>query len=131
MALEETGRLAKKSGYAVVISPSDPGRRYFTLGSVSEEEGMIEASGYYQQDCALILLPDGRGVYGKSRASGGSDGHFFLPRLPEGFVYSGIVSAGAPGSEAPDSSLVIIASWEERQDWNIGAAGFLMLEIEL
>jgi hypothetical protein len=44
--------------------------------------------------------------------------HPSLPPLPEGFFYTGIGNAG-------DS---LFASWEEQEDFNIGAAGFVMIK---
>jgi hypothetical protein len=44
--------------------------------------------------------------------------HPSLPQLPEGFFYTGIGRAG-------DS---LFASWEEQEDFNIGAAGFVILK---
>ena len=43
--------------------------------------------------------------------------HSSLPPLPEGFFYTGTGQAG--GS--------LFASWEEQEDFNIGAAGFVLL----
>jgi len=43
--------------------------------------------------------------------------HSSLPQLPEGFVYTGIGRAGG----------CIIASWEEQEDFSIGAAGFTVI----
>jgi hypothetical protein len=44
--------------------------------------------------------------------------HILLPSLPEGFVYTGIGQVG--GS--------LFASWEEQEDFNIGAAGFVVIK---
>jgi len=44
--------------------------------------------------------------------------HPSLPLLPEGFVYTGIAKAGAN----------IFASWEEQEDFSIGAAGFVVIK---
>jgi hypothetical protein len=44
--------------------------------------------------------------------------HPLLPPLPKGFFYTGIGYAG-------DS---LFASWEEQEDFNIGAAGFVMIK---
>jgi hypothetical protein len=40
-----------------------------------------------------------------------------LPSLPENFAYTHIARLGD----------LIIASWEEQQDYNIGAAGFMVI----
>jgi hypothetical protein len=39
-----------------------------------------------------------------------------LPPLPENFVYSHVVRLGD----------LIFAAWEEQEDYNIGAAGFMV-----
>jgi len=44
--------------------------------------------------------------------------HPSLPPLPEGFVYTGIARAGAN----------LFASWEEQEDFSIGAAGFVVIK---
>jgi len=44
--------------------------------------------------------------------------HPLLPGLPEGFVYTGIKYVG-------DSLFV---SWEEQEDYSIGAAGFMVIK---
>jgi len=46
--------------------------------------------------------------------------HSSLPPLPEGFVYTGTGRAG-------DN---LFASWEEQEDYNIGAAGFVVVKRE-
>jgi len=43
-----------------------------------------------------------------------------LPELPEGFFYTGI---GRVGNN-------LVASWEEQEDYNIGAAGFVVIKTE-
>jgi len=43
-----------------------------------------------------------------------------LPQLPEGFYYTGI---GQVGNN-------LFASWEEQEDYNIGAAGFVVIKTE-
>jgi hypothetical protein len=47
----------------------------------------------------------------------GGDGRF-LPVLPEGFVYTGLAWAGD----------TLFAAWEEQEDYNIGAAGFMAIK---
>ncbi|MCL2181143.1 MAG: hypothetical protein FWB83_08445 [Treponema sp.] len=44
--------------------------------------------------------------------------HPSLPPLPEGFVYTGLYQSGGN----------IIASWEEQEEFNIGAAGFVVIK---
>jgi hypothetical protein len=66
---------------------------------------------------ALLITPEGRGVYGKIRDGVPNIGEFSLPPLPEGFVYTGIGLCAS----------VLLAPWEEREDWKVGAAGFLII----
>ncbi len=42
-----------------------------------------------------------------------------LPELPEGFVYTGIAV----------SDQTLIASWEEQENFYIGASGFMALKL--
>ncbi len=46
--------------------------------------------------------------------------HPLLPSLPDGFFYTGIGRVG-------DN---LLASWEEQEDYNIGAAGFVVIKTE-
>ena len=41
-----------------------------------------------------------------------------LPGLPEGFAYTRLGAADT----------VLLAAWEEQLEWNIGAAGFMVIE---
>jgi hypothetical protein len=92
-------------------------------------EGATEGYGAVEgiaEGFALVIRPDGRGVYGKA---GGLPGEpagegpefriapFSLPPLPEGFAYTWV---GLRGS-------AVVAAWEEQQSWQIGAAGFLVI----
>jgi hypothetical protein len=117
---------------AAVVSPDFSSRRVFSLGpagregapaEASDEAGLIELSAYYREGLALVLFPDGRGVF-RARTQPGEEkaGSFALPALPKGFSYTGLGCCGPK---------MLVVSWEEQQDWNIGAAGFLMLEMNL
>ncbi|GHV60461.1 hypothetical protein AGMMS49587_01790 [Spirochaetia bacterium] len=44
---------------------------------------------------------------------------FPLPLLPENFVYTGLSLVGD----------AVFAAWEEQRDWNIGAAGFMVIDM--
>jgi hypothetical protein len=46
------------------------------------------------------------------------EGRRFLPILPEGFAYTGLAWLGD----------TLFASWEEQEDYNIGAAGFMAVK---
>jgi hypothetical protein len=112
------------SSMAFIISPEFSGKRLFRTGFAAEE---LEFFGYYRSPlaetggAALIALPDGRGIYCFSNGGVQKDGHFRLPPLgSENFVYTGIALAGKD---------ILIASWEEQSEWNVGAAGFLVQKI--
>ena len=138
-ALAEAERVAGKTCIATVVSPDFPAKRLFS-GNTALENGEfpMELSGYYRQSApgkvamAVILFPDGRGIYCRSDDGFIKDGHFTLPALPGTgssmedsgiFVYTGAALLGN------DPELFIVAGWEEQKDWNVGAAGFLLLEI--
>jgi len=127
--MSEAERLMECSALTLVISPDFSGKRIFRTGTASEEQ---EFFGYYRSPlselggAAILLLPDGRGVYCRSDGGPQRDGHFRLPPLGEAadgsrFVYTGVALAGKDQ---------LVASWEEQADWNVGAAGFLLLHID-
>ena len=139
-ALDEAGRLAGKPCIAAVVSPDFPAKRLFSSSPVVDEnkpegseEFPVELSAYYRpsfggNDALVVLLfPDGRGVYCRSDGTGNIDSHFTLPALPSGsegsFVYTGVALLG------DNPGIFLIAGWEEQKNWNVGAAGFLLLEI--
>lgn len=103
---------------ALVISPDFPQPRSFA-GS-GQTPGLLA---YYRagaddgtQVLAATVFPDGRGMY---LSVAGEPQAFSLPPLPEGFVYTGIgFAAGA-----------LFAAWEEQEEFNIGAAGFMVIQI--
>lgn len=157
--LGEAARLAGRPCITTVVSPDFPSKRLISSyptasGSIPSDQSLgrqnengefpMELYGYYRQHTpgkealVAILFPDGRGVYCRSDGTFIKDGHFALPALhngaaapaggnpadnPGSFVYTGVALLG----DGP--RLFIVASWEEQRDWNIGAAGFLMLEI--
>jgi hypothetical protein len=45
-----------------------------------------------------------------------------LPKLPEGFLYTRLGASGSPAA-----GMVFLAAWEEQLEWNIGAAGFMVI----
>jgi hypothetical protein len=122
---------------AALSSPEFGGIRRFS-GNIplagtenGEAEGpggdlFIELFGYYEPDppggvnrapFGAIFLPGGQGVYGRLREGDCEIGAVSLPPLPEQFVYTGIGCSGQ----------ALIAAWEEREDWNVGAAGFMVV----
>ncbi|MDR2741612.1 MAG: hypothetical protein LBB98_05600 [Treponema sp.] len=117
-ALEEAGRTAGegKTLVAAVVSPEFPARRYFALKrDVSGEGEILELAGFYRPpDAVALVFPNGRGI---AVGLASAPEVFTLPVLPEGFVYTRIGFAGS----------VLIVSWEEQLDWQIGAAGFMVV----
>jgi hypothetical protein len=119
-ALEAAGALAGKPCTFQTVSPEFKAPRVFETGIESDITELLNASAYYRSGAALALLPDGRGVFrGESHS-----GDFALPSLPEGYAYTSICLAGGN-----NGTYTIIVSWEEQKDWNVGAAGFGVLEI--
>jgi hypothetical protein len=118
VVLKEAGHAAGEGQtlVATVISQEFPIRRYFTLqADVSGEQGALALAGFYlPPDTAAVVFPDGNGIFTGPAAVPET---FALPALPEGFVYTRIGIAGS----------VLIASWEEQQDWQVGAAGFMVI----
>jgi hypothetical protein len=104
---------------AGIISPEFPYTRYFGVSSPAAQDNLVELSGYYiGTDSALVLFPNGTGVFGSVQGSGDFKiTPFSLPSLPEGFVYTGVGVSGK----------TIIAAWEEQQGWNVGAAGLMVI----
>jgi hypothetical protein len=69
---------------------------------------------------ALAFFPDGRGLIGTAADDGtAAIREYALPPLPEDFVYTGIGLAGG----------AVFAAWEEQREWNIGAAGFMVVNL--
>jgi hypothetical protein len=131
--LEEAFRLSDPGVVlvAAVTFAESGGVRYFseTPPLAGETGEFVELSGYYRTGHAgdgfppysqgLVLFPGGKGVYGTFRQDAMETGEFTLPALPEKFSYTGI---GLSGS-------ALIALWEEREDLNVGAAGFMVIEL--
>jgi hypothetical protein len=116
--LEAAGRGAGegKTLVAAVVSPEFAARRYFALrADVSGEQEVLEIAGFYRPpDTAAVVFPGGQGILAGPASAPEA---FALPVLPRGFVYTRIGFAGP----------VLIACWEEQQDWQIGAAGFMVI----
>jgi hypothetical protein len=132
-ALEEAVVLeGGKTLIAAIVSPAFDAPRYFTAGGTGggDLSSFTELSGFYlpaasraefsgddagRGSFAALLFPDGTLVYA---AEGGEAIRAALPGLPEGFVYTRLGAAGT----------ALIAAWEEQLEWNIGAAGFMVIK---
>ena len=108
-------------GAAAVTSPEFQQTRYF--GKDGGDAPLLVGYCHSGPDgsVALTILPDGRGLY-TEQTGGGEETEsafksFALPPLPEHFVYTGIAFAGD----------TLVAAWEEQEDYNIGAAGFMAI----
>ena len=102
------------SGLAAVVSPEFQTTRFF---AVDREKPAV--SGFYsnspENTFFLATTPQGNVLYTKVDTT--VIRHFSLPPLPEGFCYTGIGVCGD----------IIIASWEEQDEYSIGAAGFMAI----
>jgi hypothetical protein len=119
-ALEAAGALAGKPCTFNTVSPELKAPVVFETGMGADITELVSASAYYRSGAALALLPDGRGVF-RGASQGGE---FALPSLPEGYAYTAVCLAGEN-----NGTYTVIVSWEEQEAWNVGAAGFGMLEI--
>ncbi|MDR3167414.1 MAG: hypothetical protein LBT93_05675 [Treponema sp.] len=127
LVLEEAFKLnaPARSQSAAILFPGFSAPRHFIPGTVpgSGDEELINLVGYYRDagpegfSDALVILGDGRGIYGRDRGSGPETEPFSLPPFQEGFVYTGLAPAGT----------ALIASWEEQEGFNVGAAGFMVI----
>jgi hypothetical protein len=114
-----------------VISPDFSSPRFFSRSSDTEGEFAL-CFGFYRDASrdavrgavAFTVFPNGQGLAFKDSSALPSALPkiltFSLPPLPEGFVYT---AAGLVGN-------TFIASWEEQDEYAIGAAGFMALSME-
>jgi hypothetical protein len=103
-----------------MISPDFSVPRLFSASSNIGEDSEL-FFGYYQDEgtpvsgsMAFAISANGMGFGIKNDALF----YFTLPPLPVGFVYTG---AGLAGN-------ILIASWEEQEEFAIGAAGIMVIE---
>jgi hypothetical protein len=106
-------------GVAAIVSPEFQTIRLF---ETDKERDTI--FGFYSGNSdsptrgAFLVAVQANGS-GLHITSGQSVQRFSLPPLPEGFVYTGIGLCGD----------TIIASWEEQDEYSIGAAGFMVVRL--
>jgi hypothetical protein len=106
---------------AALVSPDFPAMRYYSAGDNAGDE-LEEIAAFYRSGdnlagtLAAILFPNGRGLLDRGDGAVG----FSLPALSEGFAYTRLAFSGD----------VLLAAWEEQQDWNLGAAGFMIITME-
>jgi hypothetical protein len=107
------------SGVAAIVSPEFQMIRSFAADKEKEIIfGFYSGNTDSQPGGAFLVAiqASGNGWYIKSAPS---VSRFSLPALPEGFYYTGICMVG-------DN---IIASWEEQDEYSIGAAGFMVIRL--
>ena len=104
------------SGLGAVVSPEFPTTRTFAM---DREKTAI--TGFYantpEKTFLLAATPAGSALYAQTDNS--VIRHFSLPPLPEGFFYTGIGMCGD----------TVFASWEEQDEYSIGAAGFMVIKM--
>jgi hypothetical protein len=104
---------ASGSGLGAVVSPEFQTTRTF---AIDREKSAI--AGFYSgapgNAFLLAATPQGNALY---TAESSVMRHFNLPPLPEGFCYTGIGMCGD----------AVFASWEEQDEYSIGAAGFMVI----
>ncbi len=84
--------------------------------SLARAGGQVDrAWGFADGERAYLLSGDGAYFSAVADSTTVSRGRF--PTLPDGFVYSGIVSVGG----------ALVASWEEQDGWSIGSAGLVFV----
>jgi hypothetical protein len=126
----------EKLNIAAIISPDFSYPRHFSVHASDSGENLVELSGYSTENHALVILPDGRGVYGTYLPDASNIAQpvitpIELPALPRGFVYTGVGPAGDAETSFPaeTSFSAVIASWEEQEDLNVGAAGLMIIKL--
>jgi hypothetical protein len=102
-----------------VTSPNTELEVRYSHRSGSEDSDMRSLFVYSDDDKAFAVSQDGSGAR-TNKTSNASiiTSVFNLPKLPKDFFYTGIAL----------SNDTIIASWEEQQSYNVGAAGFVMIK---
>jgi hypothetical protein len=116
---------------AAVASPEfESPRRYAapqTINHIPEQPRFYH--GYYLRTdgggIALVADPEGRGFAGALRGDVFALREFALPALPRGFVYTGAAFFPLPSGDG-GVSVTVLGVWEEQENWNVGAAGFVL-----
>ena len=114
-----------ETGTVMAVSPDFFTQRYFAHNT----DSMVNTFAYYQSSPLAALAIDlrGAGLFAAAATPMPDAPDMIiqdfipleLPPLPENFVYTGIALSGQN----------IIASWEEQEEYNTGAAGFMVLKI--
>jgi hypothetical protein len=99
---------------ADILRPGADGLWYYRLSR--RKNGGREARYFRSADLSRAGEETGPGPYRNSQKEAEPDASG-LPPLPDDFVYTHVVRLGD----------TVIAAWEEQQDYNIGAAGFMLI----
>jgi hypothetical protein len=116
---------------AAVASPEFESLRHYgePLGIDSVQGDVRFYNGFYlsgdRGGIALVAGPDGRGCIGAAWDGVFALREFSLPALPGGFVYTGAAFFPLP-SPSGGVSVTALGIWEEQENWNVGAAGFVL-----
>jgi len=111
-------------GTVMAVSPEFNSQRYFANNADSQ----VSVLAYCRRSPPAALTIDlrGRGLFtaaaGETAAPDAAAKGFSplaLPALPENFVYTGVALSGQ----------TIVAAWEEQEEYNTGAAGFMVLRL--
>ncbi|HCC36354.1 MAG TPA: hypothetical protein DEQ14_01345 [Treponema sp.] len=108
-------------GTLALVSPAFRGQRFFALNGGGPVTFFAYTQNSGENSRILAIDAQGRGVYAPETNAGEPASHYplTLPELPEGFVYTGIAV----------SDQTLIASWEEQENFYIGASGFMALKL--
>jgi len=104
-----------RGGIAAVVSPE-----FQTVRTFATDREKAAMCGFYsgrpENTFFLAAFPQGSALYVTPSAIR----RFSLPPLPEGFVYTGVGLCGD----------TVFASWEEQEEYSIGAAGFMVMKLK-
>jgi hypothetical protein len=99
-----------------ILRSGADGRWYFRV--FREKNGGRETRYFRSESISLPAEEISAGTYRNSQALVEEGADSGLPPLPENFVYSHVARLGD----------LVFASWEEQEDYNIGAAGFMVFK---
>jgi hypothetical protein len=104
------------------IFPNGEQEIRYSYHSSETDNDMHTLFAYTDDNTAVVISSSGNGAIGtKNEGDLIAVNVFNLPELPKDFFYTGIALA--------DNT--IIASWEEQQSYQVGAAGFVMINVSL
>jgi hypothetical protein len=115
-ALEIPALVSLAEGWeADILRPGADGLWYYRI--FRRKNGGREARYFRTADLSRQGEEIGQGLYRNSQREEAAGPELSSPPLPEGFFYTHVIRRGD----------LVIASWEEQRDYNIGAAGFMVV----